>query len=45
MNYFGNSLGGIYNKAMGKYQWDYLKANLDMLGPHFQKEYGIDLAK
>lgn len=35
----------MYNKALGKYQWDYLRANIDMLGPHFQKEYGIDLEK
>ena len=30
---------------MGTYQWDYLKAQLDLLGPHFKKEYGIDLEK
>lgn len=35
IDYFANSLGGIYNKAMGKYQWDYLKKNLEILGPHF----------
>lgn len=45
IDYFANSLGGIYNRAMGSYQWDYLKVNLDLLGPHFQKEYGIDLAQ
>ena len=29
--YFRDSLGGIYNRAMGSYQFDYLKANLDLL--------------
>ena len=42
--YFRDSLGGIYNRAMGSYQFDYLRANLDLLQPHFEKEYGIDLA-
>lgn len=29
--YFRTSLGGIYNRAMGKYQFNYLRANLDLL--------------
>jgi predicted alpha/beta-fold hydrolase len=32
---FRNSLGGLYNRAMGRYQFGYLKANLDLLQPHF----------
>ena len=45
IDYFANSLGGIYNRSMGKYQWNYLKQNMDILGPHFMSQYGIDLAK
>jgi predicted alpha/beta-fold hydrolase len=44
VRYFEKSLFGIYNRAMGKYQFDYLRANIDLLQPHFKKEYGIDLA-
>ena len=28
---------------MGSYQFKYILDNIDILGPHFQKEYGIDL--
>jgi predicted alpha/beta-fold hydrolase len=29
--YFRTSLGGIYNRAMGSYQFKYLRANLELL--------------
>lgn len=40
---FVNSLGGTYNRAMGKFQFDFIRANMDVLKPHFHREHGIDL--
>lgn len=44
VEHFEQSGFGIYNEYMGKYQFDYLKNNIDLLQPHFLSEYGMDLA-
>mmetsp|Transcript_2075 Transcript_2075/g.3667 ORF Transcript_2075/g.3667 Transcript_2075/m.3667 type:complete len:144 (+) Transcript_2075:1392-1823(+) len=40
---FESSLGGVYNRSMGKWQFDYIRSNLDLLQPHFMENYAIDL--
>ena len=38
-------MGKIYNSAMGKYMFDFVQNNIEVLQPHFEKELGIDLSK
>ena len=38
-------MGKIYNRAMGSYMFDFVKDNIEVLQPHFEKELDIDLSK
>lgn len=44
VEFFRTSLGGTYNRAMGKQQFKYLNKNFDLLAPFFKEEFGMDLA-
>ncbi len=45
LEYFKNSLNGTYDKALGKYQFDRVRSNLNIMQPYFQEKFGIDLEK
>lgn len=44
LEYFEGSLGGMYNRAMGRYMFDFVMNNIEVLQPHFEKEYGVNLS-
>ena len=45
VDYFQSSLNGTYNRGLGVFLNNYIRANLDIFQPHFLQKFNVDLKK